>query len=175
MTPTASTAAGHRRGGQARSSWSGINENPSTIETDVTNEPTGISSTRSDRGRRDRSARDPAGAATLEPDDEAEEEQRRKCDQVALGEVVHVLRREDAHLDHEREGDGGHDRKVRAQARVVLAVRDGADEQDSDRAERHEAGQQSQISGVVERRSAAPIRPGSRGRRRRSRRASSCR
>ena len=103
-----------------------------------------------DRGRRDRGARNPAAASTRQPDGEAEKEQRRKCDQVAFGEVVDVLGREDAHLGHERAGEGGDDCEVSAQARVILAVRDGAGEQGSDRTERQEAGQQSQISGVVD-------------------------
>ncbi len=101
-----------------------------------------------ERGRRERD--DVRGGAlprraAVEPEAEAEEEQRRKPEQVALREPPDVAGREEPDLADEACGEGERHRQVRADLRRVRAC----ERQRGDGAGRHDADEQKQVGGVV--------------------------
>ncbi len=96
---------------------------------------------------RERGGQSRPRSSPVEPHRQPDERNRGQGQQVALGQQTDVPRREDADLDHEPRAEGQRRRDIGGQSAALTTEAD----EERHRAERHDAGHEHEVAGVVER------------------------
>src|SRR5262249_42362976 len=100
-----------------------------------------------ERDQGDERCREPrARSAAVDPDGEADEEQRREAEEVALREVVDMPGGEDADLDDRPGRERGGDGEVGADGTAALAAADRVEQEQQDGRDREERAQEDEVA-----------------------------